>query len=57
MNARIIAWITRPDMYAHAGSGVPRVRFRMPPSRLNVVLIATFVYVALITPNAASATT
>ena len=57
MNARIIAWITLPDMYAHPGSGVPRVRFKMPRVPLNVELIAMFVYVALITPKAASATT
>ena len=29
-NAITMAWTTRADMYAHPGSGVPRVRFRIP---------------------------
>ena len=52
-----MAWTTRADMYAHPGSGVPRVRFRIPWSRWKVTLIAMFVKHAVITPNAASATT
>jgi hypothetical protein len=39
----IIAWMTLPARYAHGGSGVPRVRFRIPASRLKLTLIAMFV--------------
>ena len=39
------------------GSGLPRVRFRMPASRVNATLIARFVYVAVMTANAAIAAT
>ena len=42
-NAIDIAWTTRARRYAHPGSGVPRVRFRIPWSRWNVTLIAMFV--------------
>ena len=52
-----IAWRTRALMYAPAGSGVPRRRFRTPSSLLNVVWIAMFVKHAEITPNAAIAPT
>ena len=38
-------------------AGVPRVRFRIPASRVKVTLIARFVYVAVITANAAIAAT
>ena len=52
-----IAWRTLAAMYAPAGSGVPRSRFRIPLSRLNVVWIAMFVKHADTTPNAAIAPT
>ncbi len=57
MAPTIIEWITRPERYDHPGRGVPRVRFRIPWSRLKHTLIAMFVKQAEMTPNVAIATT
>ncbi|HET9311250.1 MAG TPA: hypothetical protein VFP41_08520 [Actinomycetota bacterium] len=42
-NAIAVAWTTRAVRYDHPGNGVPRMRLRMPWSRLNETLIAMFV--------------
>ena len=43
---------TSPPSSAEAGSGVPRSRLRIPVSRRTVSVMASEVYVALITPKA-----
>ena len=46
---------TTPATNAHDGSGVPRIRLRIPLSRRSERLIAMLVKHAPMTPNATSA--
>ena len=52
-----MAWAIRPNMYPHAGRGVPRTRFRIPASLWKLTEMARFVYVAVMMEKAAIAET